>query len=184
MTNDLDQLRKAAQGGDMAAASKLLEASYDKVYGYFRRLCGREEDAADLTQRTFSKVWASLSSYRERSTFSTWVHAIARHVYVDWRRRKDVLESADERWWELQADPQIGPFESAVERELARQLYELVEKLDEDSRETVHLHYYQELTLDQTAEVLGVAVSTVKYRLRRALDFLKRHVNEPKRLSN
>jgi RNA polymerase sigma-70 factor, ECF subfamily len=180
MMDDLDQLRRAAQGGDMTAASALLGAFYERVFAYFRRLCGREEDAADLTQKTFAKVWASLGSYRERSTFSTWVHSIARHVYVDWRRRRDVLEPAEESWWELQADPHAGPFESAVERELASQLYNLVEKLDEDARETVHLHYYQELTLEETAEVLGVAVSTVKYRLRRALDFLKRHASEPK----
>ncbi len=179
MSDHLDQLCRAAQGGDMAAACELLNAFYEKVFAYFRRLCGREEDAADLTQKTFAKVWASLGSYRQRSTFSTWVHGIARHVYVDWRRRKDLSSQADDSWWDAQPDSQAGPFESTAEREIAQQLYALVDKLDEDAREAVHLHYYQELTLEQTAEVLGVAASTVKYRLRRALDFLKRHVTEP-----
>jgi RNA polymerase sigma-70 factor (ECF subfamily) len=184
MADNENQLCRAAQGGDVAAATELLDAYYARIFAYFRRLCAREEDAADLTQKTFAKVWSSLGSFGERSTFSTWVHGIARHAYVDWRRRKDRLEFTDDVWWASQADPQASPHESAAERELAGQLYSLVEKLDEDAREAVHLHYYQELTLHETAEVLGVAVSTVKYRLRRALEFLKKHVNEPKRISN
>jgi RNA polymerase sigma factor (sigma-70 family) len=48
-----------------------------------------------------------------------------------------------------------------------------VEELDDEKKQTVHLHYYQNLPLSETAEVLGVAVSTVKYRLREALDFLR-----------
>lgn len=182
MSQNLDQLCRAAQGGDVVAATELLSAFYARVFGYFRRLCRQEEDAADLTQKTFAKVWSSIGSYQQRSSVSTWIHGIARHVYLDWRRRKDHLETTDDAWWEAQTDPQVSPSESASQRELATQLYALVEKLDEDAREAVHLHYYQELTLQETAEVLGVAVSTVKYRLRRALDFLKRHVNEPKQV--
>ena len=48
-----------------------------------------------------------------------------------------------------------------------------MQQLDEEKREAVHLHYYQGLSLSETAEVLGIAASTVKYRLREALDFLK-----------
>lgn len=183
MEDRVDQLCRAAQGGDVVAASELVTIFHEKVFGYFRRLSGREEDAADLTQKTFSKVWSSLPSYRQKSSVSTWIYSIARHVYLDWRRRKEVLTTADPVWWEAQPDPQANPFESASEQELAKQIYALVEKMDEDAREAVHLHYYQELTLQETAQVLAVAVSTVKYRLRRALDFLKRHISEPNRIS-
>ena len=184
MADNIDQLCRAAQAGDIAAATELLNGFYTRIFSYFRRLCSREEDAADLTQKTFAKVWSSIGSFGERSTFSTWIHGIARHVYLDWRRRKDRLELTDDAWWDTQPDPQAGPIESTLERELNAQLYSLVEKLDEDAREAVHLHYYQELTLQQTAEVLGVAVGTVKYRLRRALDFLRKHVTESNRISN
>ena len=177
-----DQLRRAAQQGDLDAASELVKLFYEKVFAYFRRLCGHEEDAADLTQKTFSKVWASLPSYAERSSFSTWIHSIAHHVYVDWRRIKQPPVLNDEQWWHDRPDSAPGPFESAAARETAEQLYALVEKLDEDSREAVHLHYYQGLSLDETADVLSVSPGTVKYRLRRALDFLKRHVADSPRI--
>ena len=184
MSDNVDQLCRAAQAGDITAATELLDAFYARIFAYFRRLRAREEDAADLTQKTFAKVWSSIGTFGERSTFSTWIHGIARHVYLDWRRRKDRLEPTDDAWWAAQPHPQADLVESITERELATQLYSLVEKLDEDAREAVHLHYYQELTLHQTAEVLGVAVGTVKYRLRRAIDFLKKHVDESNRISN
>ena len=59
-------------------------------------------------------------------------------------------------------------------------MFALVEQLDEDTRHTVHLHYYESLSLAETAEVLGIATSTVKYRLRQALDFLRSRAAEPK----
>lgn len=180
----IEQLCRAAQGGDSDAASELVKLTYQRVFAYFRRLCGHEEDAADLTQKTFSKVWASLASYGGRSSFSTWIHSIAHHVYVDWRRGKHPSTVQVDEWWHSQSDSAPGPFETAAAREFADQLYALVEKLDDDAREVVHLHYYQGLTLSETADVLAVAVSTVKYRLRRALDFLKRHVTDPTQIAN
>jgi len=50
--------------------------------------------------------------------------------------------------------------------------------LGEDARQTVHLHYYQGLSLAETAEILGVATSTVKYRLREALEFLRARMTD------
>ena len=65
--------------------------------------------------------------------------------------------------------------------DLATALFASVDKLDADIRETVHLHYYQELTLQETAEALGVAASTVKYRLRQALAELQKRFDEDHR---
>jgi len=73
-----------------------------------------------------------------------------------------------------------SPFESASGREAAHRLYALVEQLAEEQREVVHLHYYQALSLQETADALSIATSTVKYRLRNALDFLKLRLAEPK----
>ena len=73
-----------------------------------------------------------------------------------------------------------SPFEEAAEREMACQLYALVEQLDEETKEAVHLHYYQGLSLKVTAEVLNIATSTLKYRLREALNSLRAQTAEPK----
>jgi RNA polymerase sigma-70 factor, ECF subfamily len=180
MTDEAEQLCHEAQSGDMAAASELVTLFSPRIFAFFRRLSGNETDAQDLTQKTFVKVWSSLGSFRGRSTFSTWIHGIAHHVYVDWRRRRSVMDFRPDDWWETCVAAGPSPFEEAAEREMACQLYGLVEQLDEETKEAVHLHYYQGLSLKETAEVLNIATSTLKYRLREALNSLRAQTAEPK----
>jgi RNA polymerase sigma-70 factor, ECF subfamily len=180
MSDPATKLCERAQAGDMEAASELVTQFYERLYAWFRRLAGHEQDAADLTQKTFSKVWTSLGSYQGRSSFSTWLHGIGHHVYVDWRRRNAPTEQVSDEWWLRCADQAPGPAETAADREQVQQVYSLVEQLDEDTRQTVHLHYYQGLSIAETAEVLDIATSTVKYRLREAMQFLKAKTAEPR----
>ena len=184
MSDPATNLCERAKAGDSEAASELVDQFYERIYAWFRRLCGHDADAADLTQKTFCKVWSSLGSYQGRSSFSTWLHGIGHHVYVDWRRRQRATEQPGEAWWRACADDRPGPAERAIEREQAGQLYALVEQLDEDTRQTVHLHYYQGLSLLETAEIMGIATSTVKYRLRQAIEALKAQTVEPWEKSN
>ena len=176
----IDELCRNAQAGDFEAASSLVTATYERIYAYHRRLCGSEETAADLTQQAFASVWRSLPSFDGRSSFSTWLHRIAHNIYVDWRRKGNRLDAQSDDWWETCADACASPFENAAERDSAHQLYAAVEHLAEEQRAVIHLHYYQGLTLQETADALDVATSTVKYRLRHALDFLKARMTEPK----
>jgi RNA polymerase sigma-70 factor (ECF subfamily) len=180
MSDQATKLCEQAKAGDLEAASELVTQFYERIYAWFHRLTAHEEDAADLTQKTFCKVWSSLGSYQGRSSFSTWLHGIGHHVYVDWRRQKKATEQPSDEWWLGCADDAPSPSDTVGEREEARQLYAFVEQLDEDSRQTVHLHYYQGLSLAETAAVLGIATSTVKYRLREAIEFLKARTAEPK----
>lgn len=178
MSDPAQRLCDRARAGDREAVSELLALHYERIYACLRRLCGQEAEAADLTQRTFGKAWAALGSFDGRSGFSTWLHGIAHHLYVDWRRRQRPAESRSDEWWAGCAADTPSPFEDAAARDLAQHLYRLVEQLDEEARETVHLHYYQGLSLAETAAALGIAASTVKYRLRQALDFLRARATE------
>ena len=178
MSDAAETLCEHARNGDLAAASELVALFYQRIFAYLRRLSRNDDDAADLTQKTFARTWQSLSSYQRRSTFSTWLHGIAYHVYLDWRRKRNLGDAQTDEWWETQAANSPTPYENTAERELALQLYRWVDELDDEKKQAVHLHYYQNLPLSETAEVLGVAVSTVKYRLREALDFLRARTAE------
>lgn len=173
MSDQVEQLCELAKAGNMAAASELVTGHYQRIYAFFRRLCGNDDDAADLTQKTFAKVWAALPSYEGRSSFSTWIHGIGHNVYVDWRRKGNRLDIQTDEWWEECVADGPSPFEDAAERDLAGRLYAMVGQLEDGAREVVHLHYYQGLSLKETAEVLNIATSTVKYRLREALNVLR-----------
>lgn len=173
MSDPAEQLVEQAKAGSMAAASELVGLYYERIYAYLRRASGHDEDAADLTQKTFMRLWSALPSYAAKSSFSTWLHGIAHHVYLDWRRQNNFNSPQSEEWWSTRAAPMASPYEDAVQRDTARRLFSLVETLDEDVRQTVHLHYYQGLSIAETAEVLRVATSTVKYRLQKALETLR-----------
>ncbi len=169
----VQKLCNRARRGDKNATSELLKMFYERIFSYLRRLSGSDQDAEDLTQKTFIKVWTSLPNYRGRCNFSTWSHRIAYHVYIDWRRQKTHTQFYSDRWWEACMDHRPGPFDSAAQRETAKHLYEAVDRLDEGKKDAVHLHYYQRLSLRETAQVLNISTSTVKYRLREALKYLR-----------
>ena len=179
--NELDpalRLSERAKKGDLEAGSQLVDLFHERIFSFLRRLCGDEEEAADLTQKTFFKVWTSIATFAGRSSFSTWIHGIAYHVYLDWRRQKHRTDGRSDEWWTHRVAEGPSPFDSTEERDLAARVYSLVDQLDEDLRQTVHIHYYQGLSLSETAEVLQVATSTVKYRLQGALNALRGQMAE------
>jgi RNA polymerase sigma-70 factor (ECF subfamily) len=176
---DPEQLVHSARAGSRSPAEALIERFYRPVYAFLCRLSGNPTDAADLTQRTFSKMWQALPSFASRASVSSWVHSIAYHVFVDWRRMDRHTEPRPTEWWTAQPSSSAGPDDVLANRDLAARLYSAVDALETTLRETVHLHYYQELTLEETADAMNVATSTVKYRLRLALKELQKQMEEP-----
>jgi RNA polymerase sigma-70 factor (ECF subfamily) len=174
METDSNQLAETARCGDRAAAVKLIELFYGRIYAFLRRLAANDTDAADLTQRTFGRVWQALPTFAGRSSVSSWMHSIAYHVYVDWRRADRHTEPRSNEWWAARQASEARPDEIVALADSAAAVYGSVEELEPDLRHTVQLHYYQNLTLQETADAMGVATSTVKYRLRQALTKLQR----------
>ena len=183
MIDPSEQLVARAREGSRAAGTELVELHYEAVFAYFRRSQASDADAADLTQRTFIKAWAALPGFQGRSRFSTWIHGIAHHLLIDSWRRRDPVQAAPDDWWDSRASEGPGPFEHAVQRDQARVLWSWVARLEPDRRETVLLHYCQGLSIEETAQVLQIATSTVKYRLREAVEFLRARMEEPAALA-
>jgi RNA polymerase sigma-70 factor (ECF subfamily) len=172
--NQIKSLCRRVKKSDKNAASELLKIYYADIYSYLRRLCGSRHDAEDLTQQTFLKAWSSLDGFAGRSKFSTWLYRIAHNTYLDWlRKNAAVTQSRPDQWWQECTHKNSGPYANVAESQLTQQLYEAVDQLDEDKKHIVHLHYYQGLSLRETAKVLGIATSTVKYRLREVMKILK-----------
>jgi RNA polymerase sigma-70 factor, ECF subfamily len=178
MDLDANQLRAMAGRDDPAALVQLVECFYERIYAFLRRLAGNDADAADLTQRTFGRVQKALSSFAARSSVSSWIHGIAYHIYVDWRRADRRTEARSDEWWAACPSDESPPNETVEHADLARAVYAAVDRLEPDWREAVHLHYYQGLTLQETADAMEVAASTIKYRLRQALDQLQKKLDD------
>jgi RNA polymerase sigma-70 factor, ECF subfamily len=174
MEPDTHQLVEKARCGDRAAATELISLFYERIYAFLRRLTANDADAADLTQRTFARVWQALPTFAGRSSVSSWIHSIAYHAYVDWRRADRHTEPRSNQWWATRPTAESQPDEILAHTDMAATVYGAVHELEPDLRDTVQLHYYQDLTLQETADAMDVATSTVKYRLRQALAELQR----------
>lgn len=176
MDSRMKRLCRRAKNADNKAACELLKTYYADIFAYLRRLCRSQTEAEDLTQQTFLKVWRSLGSFQNKSKFSTWLYRIAHNTYIDCQRKNKQTQAYPDHWWQECTDKSPGPSATAAEQQMAESLYQAVEKLDNGKKHVVHLHYYQGLSLRETARVLDISTSTVKYRLREVIKTLRGRV--------
>lgn len=169
-----EQLIGRARSGDQDAFSQLL-ARYEKpVYHQALRMVGHAEDAADLTQEVFLKVWQALPGFQGDSAFSTWLYRLTSNACIDFlrreRRRRGAL-SLDDEERELAAqlpDPAPTPQQELERRELHHALEEGLAQLSDEHRQVLVLRELNGLSYDEIAQVLDLSPGTVKSRIARA----------------
>jgi RNA polymerase sigma-70 factor (ECF subfamily) len=159
--------------GDPAAWEQLVRAHHRRVYILCYRFTGRAEEAEDLTQEVFLRVFRSLKSFRiDEGQFATWLTSLTRNLLIDHYRktRKDrALEPLEEqlpmleehRAAETQADSLTR------DRETGEMLQAALGRLSPELREAVILRDLQEMEYRDIAEVLNVPEGTVKSRINR-----------------
>ncbi len=172
MEQDLELLKRCL-AGENSAWEALLRVYTRKIYNVCYRFTGRSEEAEDLTQEVFIKVFQTLASYdAAQGSFSTWLHRVARNHLVDHYRRtkKDRVTSSiedDLGTIEQKPGPGVGPAAHVEARERKELLQGALEKLSPDMREAVILRDLHDLDYDEIAQVLGVPAGTVKSRINR-----------------
>lgn len=170
-------LMLAAAKGDDAAFSRLVAKFQLPLMNFFRRMGVRNNDAEDLAQLTFVKLYRHRASYRHEAKFTTWLYMLARQVRVDEiracaRREKIRLAAMDEAAT-IAASPPPAP-QPGLRDDLQRAL----ESLDEPHRDVVVLGMVQELPYQEVAEVLNIPVGTVKSRMFNALKRLRAYLEK------
>ena len=176
--DDADLLR-AHGDGDRHAFGRLYDRYDRQCFQFIRRTLGpaHAEAAEDLHQDTWMSVATHVGSYDARkSTFATWLFAIARNKVWDHFRKQKVaiLATGEDDAAMRVADTGPTPFEWVETRELALTLIAAVEALPLVQRETFVMFAQGGLSLDEIAGVTNVGVETTKSRLRYARSTLKR----------
>jgi RNA polymerase sigma-70 factor (ECF subfamily) len=167
------ELVRRCLDGENPAWEGLVRAHSRKVYNLCYRFTGRIQDAEDLTQEVFIKVFQTLRSYDSaQGTFSTWLNRVARNHLVDHyrRTRKDrVTSSLDDDSTPLPElpSPRAAPTASVESRERRELLQAALDQMSPDLREAVVLRDLQDLDYQEIAQVLGVPQGTVKSRINR-----------------
>ncbi len=175
-----EELVAAFQGGDVAAFDTLVSRWERKIQGAIYRLLRSDDEARDLCQETFLKAFRGLGNFRGQAQFSSWLYQIALNLCRDRRRRRKTRTwvSLDEPGEALPVDQGASVLELVEHRDLSRRVAAAIAVLPEEQREAIILKEYEGRTFPEIAAILDVPVSTVKTRLYRGLDQLRRRLEK------
>jgi len=154
------------------------------IAAYVYRMVGDYDAALDLTQEVFIKVYNSLTRYRPEFKFSTWIYKIAHNSAVDHLRRYGTREQSlvVEFEGEVRELPlesrRLSPEQESERRERREEIEEVVRRLPAAYRELVLLRHSRDMSYDEIAEVTGLPLGTVKNRLFRAREVMRRQFVE------
>jgi RNA polymerase sigma-70 factor (ECF subfamily) len=161
---------------DAAAFDEVVGLYKNKIYSYIARMVGSDQDAEDLTQEVFIRMYTSLGSFRSQSSLNTWLFRIAGNICIDHYRRskkhQNVAYSLDEpldgeessQTREL-PDSTYEPFRVLEQGEMSGQIEAALAKLPEKLRAVVILHDVEGLQYDEIATIVDCPLGTVKSRL-------------------
>lgn len=177
--NGEEKLVKKAAKGDTAAFEQLVLMYQKKVYSMALRMTGNPEDAQDLAQEAFLRVYRSLPGFKGEAKFSTWLYRIVSNLCIDFgRRKKSVIsiytqdESGEERELVIE-DESYSPEKEYDKAETAEIINRAVMMLSEQHREIFLMRELYGLSYSEIAKATGLEDGTVKSRIFRAREKLR-----------
>ena len=134
----------------------------ERLYWHVRRMTGTHEDADDLLQDIFLKIWTALPSFRGEAQLYTWVWRIATNETLNWLRREKLraalrFSSVDA---EMERRIQADPFFNGTEAQ--RKLMRAVAKLPDKQRQVFVMRWWDELSYEEMAQITGTSVGALK----------------------
>ncbi len=171
--DDLYYIQKVLEG-DTSAFSYLVGNYQDMIFSLCIQLLKDDAEASDTAQEVFIKVFRSLGTFKGSAKFSSWLYRIAyNHCMTKLRKKRPIQSTDDEGHLE-----RMGGFESALpdkeddEREI-KQLQRCLKHLNEEDQFMLTLHYFDEKSVEDMAEIMTLSQSNVKVKLFRARKRLK-----------
>lgn len=179
LTNE--QLVEKYLKGDKKSLEILIQQNLNAVYGFVYKYIGEQDDAEDVTQEVFVKMWKKIKKYKPDYKFRTWLFTIAKNTSLDYLKKK-----RPESFSSLQADNGLdflenieggneSPLEIIKTEEKRNEIRQTLGNLPADQREAIKLRYEDGLKFREMADVLGEPANTVKTRHRRALQMFKKY---------
>ncbi len=181
MKSDDVELIQRILTGDEAAFANLIRKYEQEVHAYALRRIGDFHIAEDMTQETFLRVHQNLKTLSDPTQFRRWLYAIVNNLCIAWHRKNRLQTQPLEETHISEIETEVYSRYVATEQaktsvEAQRDLVEkLLAKLKESDREVIALHYFEEMTSSEIGEHLGVSENTIKSRLHRARQKLKKY---------
>ncbi|MCE2412554.1 RNA polymerase sigma factor [Candidatus Poribacteria bacterium] len=167
--------------GDETAFANLIRKYQRRVHAYALKKIGDFHIAEDITQETFLRVYQHLETLNDPTQFSRWLYQIANHLCIAWHRKNRLQTQPLEEIHILEIETEsysryVASENEKISAEAQHDLVkELLTKLKESDREVITLHYFEEMTSSEIGTYLGVSENTIKSRLHRARQRLKKY---------
>ena len=176
------ELVRAAQRGDDSAFEELVRTYEKRVYHLALRMCGNVDDAYEVAQEAFLSAWKGMRFFRGDSSFSTWLYRLTSNAAIDFLRRQrrqggsDGVSLDDEDTFLEVADPAPSPHQQAERLELRDALARGLGALSPEHRQVLLLRELQGLTYEEIAAARELDLGTVKSRIARAREKLRKYL--------
>ena len=164
-------LISAARSGNANAMEALYNTTFKGVYYTAQKITGNAQDAEELAQETYIKIFSSLDQVQDPAAFPAWANRIASNISISYlRKSRPVLFATDEQE-ELtlgsipETTEEFLPAEFVQTQDKREKLMAAIEELPEKQRTAIYMHYFSEMPLKDVAQELGVNENTVKNRL-------------------
>ena len=169
------ELVQMAAAGDETAFEEIVGRYKNLVYSVVLRMVADSEDANDIAQEVFIKVYRNLDKYSSEFRFSTWIIRIATNTVIDFRRKKkQEFVSIDEMETEL---PDIvTPENEYIEKEQKSELMNAINSLPDMYKMPIVLYHLEGLSYQDISSILGVSMSKIKNRIFRGRKLLKEEI--------
>lgn len=159
-----------AQNGDSEAFEEIVKQHERKIYNLAYRYTGSSEDALDICQETFIKIYRSIKNFKGESSFSTWIYRVASNVCIDYIRKdkKTISLSDDDNYIsETLESPNGDPEKELSRKELSSEISKSLLQINEDQREIIVLRDIEGYSYEEIAQLLDISEGTVKSRIAR-----------------
>lgn len=160
---DEQELIKDFQRGNEQAFNQLVLRYQEKIYWIVRRMISDHDEADDVVQSVFIKVYHSLRGFKGESSFYTWIYRIAINLSLNEIRRKKLRRtlSMDDDHQQISTDDENAQ-EQMEKREQTRRIERAIDLLPEKQKKVFLLRYYEELPYDEIAKILKTSVGGLK----------------------
>jgi RNA polymerase sigma-70 factor, ECF subfamily len=171
------RLLERIQDGEDSAFAKLINPLIEKGYRTSYSILRSKEQAEEVVQNAMIEAYRNIMSGKEITYFTTWFYKLVSHRSIDVLRKNGRLREASLEI-EYLRDEQ-GVMDSVIKEETENEIKKGISSLENrDYRNVLLLYYYQELTIQEVSDLLGINSSTVKSQLRRARNALKKRLLE------
>lgn len=182
-----EKIIKQLKSGDYSNYDKLVDSYKNRVFGMAYKFTNDYDEAQDLAQEVFLKIYRQIKNFREESKLSTWIYRISVNTCLDWKKKKERIKSINfssmvneenkDQTIDIK-DESMLPDEIILQDEDQKQVHELIYQLSDKYKTVLIMYHFNEMSYQDISKALNIPERTVETRLYRARRMLKDKISK------